>query len=177
MCELGGALASVLRDGRPAIAEVTLRHKAEHQVTVRVRAVPTPNQAGSVIGAAESTDADPWAFYADRRHRKLATLMQMNGVTETQVTQVRGFADQRLHKKTAPLDPSNRRISVIVQYLVKPGTEDTSVAAAGDTPPVANSSEVKRPADVPTAKPASPPHCSASRGHRRHLSHPAFQVG
>jgi len=73
VCEIGGALASVLRDGRPAIAEVTLRHKAGHQVTVRVRAVPIRNQIGNVIGAAESMDADPWAFYADRRHRKLAS--------------------------------------------------------------------------------------------------------
>jgi diguanylate cyclase (GGDEF)-like protein len=52
---------------------VTLRHKAGHQVTVRVRAVPIRDQSGGVIGAAESMDADPWAFYADRRHRKLAT--------------------------------------------------------------------------------------------------------
>jgi diguanylate cyclase (GGDEF)-like protein/PAS domain S-box-containing protein len=73
VCELGGALASVLRDGRPAIAEVTLRHKAGHQVTVRVRAVPIRDRAGGVIGAAESMDADPWAFYADRRHRKLSS--------------------------------------------------------------------------------------------------------
>jgi diguanylate cyclase (GGDEF)-like protein/PAS domain S-box-containing protein len=73
VCQLGGPLASVLRDGRPAIAELTLRHKAGHQVTVRVRAVPIRNQGGNVIGAAESIDADPWAVYADRRHRKLAS--------------------------------------------------------------------------------------------------------
>jgi len=35
------------------------------------------------------------------------------------VTQVRGFADQRLRKKDNPLDASNRRISLIVQYLDK----------------------------------------------------------
>jgi hypothetical protein len=35
------------------------------------------------------------------------------------VTQVRGFADQRLRKPDAPQDPSNRRISLIVQYLEK----------------------------------------------------------
>jgi diguanylate cyclase (GGDEF)-like protein/PAS domain S-box-containing protein len=73
ICEIGGALASVLRDGRPAIAEITLRHKAGHQVMVRIRAVPIRDAAGLVIGAAESIDADPWAFEADRRHRKLAS--------------------------------------------------------------------------------------------------------
>jgi PAS domain S-box-containing protein len=72
-CQLGGALVSVLRDGRPAMAEVTLRHKAGHQVTVRGRAVPIRNQIGNVLGAAESMDADPWACYADRRHRKLSS--------------------------------------------------------------------------------------------------------
>jgi diguanylate cyclase (GGDEF)-like protein/PAS domain S-box-containing protein len=73
ICEIGGALASVLRDGRPAIAEITLRHKAGHQVLVRIRAIPIRDAAGSVIGAAESIDADPWAFESDRRHRKLAS--------------------------------------------------------------------------------------------------------
>jgi PAS domain S-box-containing protein len=73
VCEIGGALASILRDGRPAIAEATLRHKAGHQVVVRVRAVPIRNGIGKVVGATESMDADPSAFYADRRHRKLAS--------------------------------------------------------------------------------------------------------
>jgi diguanylate cyclase (GGDEF)-like protein/PAS domain S-box-containing protein len=81
VCELGGALASVLRDRRPTIAEVTLRHKAGHQVTVRVRAVPIRNRTGSVIGAAETMDADPWAFYADRRHRKLSSYGCMDEAT------------------------------------------------------------------------------------------------
>jgi hypothetical protein len=42
--------------------------------------------------------------------------MQANGVGPDQVTQVRGFADQRLRTKD-PLDPANRRVSVIVHYL------------------------------------------------------------
>ena len=45
--------------------------------------------------------------------------MQQNGIGAGQVTQVRGFADQRLRKPDTPLDPSNRRISLIVQYLEK----------------------------------------------------------
>jgi chemotaxis protein MotB len=36
---------------------------------------------------------------------------------------VRGYADQRLRKPNAPDDPSNRRISVVVQYLDKPEPE------------------------------------------------------
>jgi two-component system, cell cycle response regulator len=58
ICELGDAMASVLRDGRPAFAEVTLRHKAGDQVTLRKRVVPLRNGAGNVIGAAESMDSE-----------------------------------------------------------------------------------------------------------------------
>lgn len=73
ICEIGGAIASVLRDGRPTIAEITLRHKIGHQVMVRIRAIAIRDASGAVIGAAESIDGDPWAFEADRRHRKLAS--------------------------------------------------------------------------------------------------------
>jgi len=34
-----------------------------------------------------------------------------------QVSQVRGFADQRLRNVKDPLDPANRRVSIIVQYI------------------------------------------------------------
>jgi chemotaxis protein MotB len=42
--------------------------------------------------------------------------MQQQGLGEKQVAQVRGFADQLLRKPENPVDPSNRRISLIVQY-------------------------------------------------------------
>jgi hypothetical protein len=42
--------------------------------------------------------------------------MQQQGLGEKQVAQVRGFADQLLRKSEDPFDPSNRRISLIVQY-------------------------------------------------------------
>jgi chemotaxis protein MotB len=52
--------------------------------------------------------------------------MQAHGLGSDQVTQVRGFADQHLRKPEQPLDASNRRISVIVQYMVKEDPEDSS---------------------------------------------------
>ena len=57
-----------------------------------------------------------WELSADRAN-SARRLLQQNGVDQQQVTQVRGFADQRLRKPDAPLDPSNRRISLIVHYL------------------------------------------------------------
>ena len=53
--------------------------------------------------------------------------MEDSGLRPDQVTQVRGFADQRLRKRDAPEDPSNRRISIIVQYEAKVREEDKSI--------------------------------------------------
>ena len=60
-----------------------------------------------------------WELSADRANAA-RRLMQNSGIREDQITQVRGFADQRLRKPEAPLDPSNRRISLIVEYVEKP---------------------------------------------------------
>ena len=60
-----------------------------------------------------------WELSADRANAA-RRYMEQNGLSESQITQVRGFADQRLRKPGAPLDPSNRRISLIVQYQEKP---------------------------------------------------------
>ena len=65
-------------------------------------------------------------------------LMQANGIRQDQVTQVRGIADQALRKPNSPLDPSNRRISLIVQYEKKPPDADpvsnASALPAGSKP-------------------------------------------
>ncbi len=57
-----------------------------------------------------------WELSADRANAA-RRLIQQSGLRGDQVSQVRGFADQ--HQRTAkdPLDPSNRRVSIIVQYL------------------------------------------------------------
>jgi chemotaxis protein MotB len=88
------------------------------------------------------TDSQPYAPSANYGNWELSTdranaarrLMQSNGIRADQITQVRGFADQRLRKPESPLDPSNRRISVIVQYVPKPKSEDEGDPAPGKTP-------------------------------------------
>jgi chemotaxis protein MotB len=72
-----------------------------------------------------------WELSADRANAA-RRVMQANGIGGDQILQVRGFADQRLRKPDAPLDPSNRRISLIVQYLVKNADEDESKGAAAN---------------------------------------------
>jgi chemotaxis protein MotB len=48
--------------------------------------------------------------------------MQEEGIRPDQISQVRGFADQRLRVQDKPEDPSNRRISLIVQYISQSGS-------------------------------------------------------
>jgi chemotaxis protein MotB len=83
------------------------------------------------------TDSKPYATSGNYSNWELSTdranaarrLMQASGIGPNQITQVRGFADQRLRKLENPLDPSNRRISIIVQYIVK--DEEGGKPAAG----------------------------------------------
>ena len=71
------------------------------------------------------TDAKPfsgkgnysnWELSADRANAA-RRLMQQSGLRSDQVSQVRGFSDQRLRNAKDPLEASNRRISIIVQYV------------------------------------------------------------
>jgi chemotaxis protein MotB len=117
---------------------------------------PAPNQDGQDMLAALAeqlgqlpnklaleghTDAKPytqsgtygnWELSADRANAA-RRLMQQHGVREDQVTQIRGFADQKPRKPDDPLDPSNRRISLIVQYLVKPTEEDETPSSGTES--------------------------------------------
>jgi chemotaxis protein MotB len=71
------------------------------------------------------TDAKPyapsstygnWELSADRANAA-RRLLQDNGVGPGQITHVRGYAAMQLRKPADPLDPSNRRISLVVHYL------------------------------------------------------------
>ena len=72
-----------------------------------------------------------WELSSDRANAA-RRVMQANGIGLNQVTQVRGFADQRLRKPDAPLDPANRRISLIVQYIVIDRDDDAKPAAGSE---------------------------------------------
>jgi chemotaxis protein MotB len=92
-----------------------------------------------------------WELSADRGNAA-RRVMQANGIRVDQVTQVRGFADQRLRKPEAPLDPANRRISVIVQYIVKntesddekPGQSGEQKSAENKPSPAQGETDLKK---------------------------------
>jgi hypothetical protein len=60
--------------------------------------------------------------------------MQQSGLGPKQVTQVRGYADQRLRRPQDPESPANRRISVIVHDVVKPTPDDEDRPLAKGSP-------------------------------------------
>ena len=63
------------------------------------------------------TQYSNWELAVDRANTA-RRLMQISGLRPDQISQVRGFADQRLRVPNAPADPSNRRVSIVVQYKV-----------------------------------------------------------
>jgi chemotaxis protein MotB len=106
-----------------------------------------------------------WELSSDRANAA-RRVMQANGIRLDQVTQVRGFADQRLRKPDAPLDPANRRISLIVQYVIKDrDDEDDKKLAEGEKKVGGEdkkgeegkkAEEGKKPEDKPSAGEAKP---------------------
>lgn len=81
-----------------------------------------------------------WELSTDRANAA-RRIIQENGVRPDQVSQVRGYADQRLRDPENPEDASNRRISMIVQYVMKNvADEDEKAGAEGE---VAKGGEAK----------------------------------
>jgi chemotaxis protein MotB len=60
-----------------------------------------------------------WELSADRAN-SARKLMEAHGLRPEQIGQVRGFADRQLRHPEDPTRASNRRVSVIVQYMPTP---------------------------------------------------------
>lgn len=75
---------------------------------------------------------DNWDLSSDRAN-EARRMMQAEGIRPGQLSQVRGFADQRLRLPKLPEDPSNRRISLIVQYQIKDASEVAPKLSMTDT--------------------------------------------
>ena len=113
-----------------------------------------PNQ----ISIEGHTDSQPystggnysnWELSADRANAA-RRLMQDSGLRQNQVSQVRGYADQHLRLPQSPLDPSNRRISLIVQYLDAAPASDAAV-------PTRLTAEAGKPTEFTGAAPKALP--------------------
>jgi len=60
-----------------------------------------------------------WELSSDRAN-SARRVLQQGGVGASQISQVRGYADQNLRVPANPMDPSNRRISLIVEWVDAP---------------------------------------------------------
>ncbi len=118
---------------------------AELLITLAQELGQLPNKI-SIEGHTDSQPYAPsatygnWELSADRANAA-RRVMQAHGIRGDQIRQVRGFADQSLRKPEAPLDPANRRISVIVQYIVKNDDEENAKPASGEAEKQPASSE------------------------------------
>jgi chemotaxis protein MotB len=65
---------------------------------------------------------DNWDLSTDRAN-EARRLMENEGVRLDQIAQVRGFADRQPRLPAHPEDPSNRRVTLIVQYQVVNASE------------------------------------------------------
>ena len=80
--------------------------------------------------------------------------MERNGLRGGQITEIRGYADTSLRVKDKPLDPRNRRVSVIVQHawresdLPEKLRSDGTVSSAGSDRKAGSDS---KPATTPPA--------------------------
>ena len=105
------------------------------------------------------TDSQPYALSASYGNWELSSdranaarrVMQDTGLRQNQIAEVRGYADQQLRVPSNPLDPSNRRISLIVQYMKVSPTANP----AADVPVPAP------PPEKPSVPPAKPPAATA----------------
>jgi chemotaxis protein MotB len=107
------------------------------------------------------TDAKPfssttgysnWELSSDRANAARRVMMA-HGVRLDQVAQVRGFADQRLMLPADPTHASNRRISVIVQYLTpRSGSAGEKDANASHGKKEAAHEKKAEPTPAPAAK-------------------------
>jgi len=94
---------------------------------------------------------DNWDLSSDRAN-EARRLMVEQGVRTEQISQVRGFADRRPRLPEHPEDPSNRRVSIIVQYLVQNNSE---VALPGS---VTSQNADGQPAQKPAPNAPAPAH-------------------
>jgi len=121
-------------------------------LSVEIGKLPNPI---SIEGHTDSTPySDPntygnWELSTDRANTA-RRIMETDGIRRDQVVQVRGYADHNLRKPLQPKDASNRRISVIIQYVDQ--SAQPTVVSNGSVPPA--KALVAAPASAST-KPAT----------------------
>ena len=90
---------------------------------------------------------DNWDLSTNRAN-EARRLMELKGVRTDQISQVRGFADRQPRIAAHPEDPSNRRVSIIVQYQVIAGSEvalPPQITSQNANPPSGEAPQTPKP--------------------------------
>jgi chemotaxis protein MotB len=143
---------------RPSEAGTDLLHVLANEL------VKLPNKV-AIEGHTDSTpygrpDYSNWELSSDRANAARRILVQ-TGLNEERISQVRGFADQRLLVKTDPTNPSNRRISIIVRNEGLDQQEEKFAEApttGAQTPPASEQTKTGAVQARPEAEPPQATH-------------------
>lgn len=101
-----------------------------------------------------------WELSADRANAARRT-MEKNGLRAKQMTGIRGFADTSLRVVGKPLDPRNRRVSVVVKNILKESDLSSALLGAAEAGAGASASGAgETKAATPAAAPAAAPHAA-----------------
>ena len=127
------------------------------------------------------TDAKPFAADGTYANWELSTdranaarrLMEAHGVRHEQVDQVRGFAERQLRHPEDPEHASNRRISVIVQYLTPPPNREAPARRQGAEPAEAPAKAASHGSPRLRRRKAASPRPPARVGRPSHGQRPA----
>jgi chemotaxis protein MotB len=129
-------------------------------LSVEVGKIPNPVSIEGHTDSKPFSDSQTygnWELSTDRANAA-RRLMESSGLRSGQVVQVRGYADQEPRNPLQPEDASNRRVTLIIQYL-KP-EQPAAFTSDGSLPPakMLNPAPTSPPATVPaaTAKQAKP---------------------
>jgi chemotaxis protein MotB len=72
-----------------------------------------------------------WELSSDRANAA-RRMIEAAGVDPSRIQEVRGMADRDLRVPSNPLDPANRRISILLPFTVFPDEADPASAVSGD---------------------------------------------
>jgi len=102
----------------------------------------------------QAKDFDNWDLSTNRAN-EARRIMEAEGIRNDQISQVRGLADTQPRLPQNPQDPSNRRITLIVQYQVQNGAEmalPTAVTTQNADNPASAKPTASGPAPAPTGR-------------------------
>ena len=124
-----------LGNATPTPALRTLLAVLSHELAKLPNKISIEGHTDSLVYAARR-DYDNWDLSADRANAA-RRLMETEGLHSEQISQVRGFADRQPRLPDHPDDPSNRRVTLIVQYQVQNASEvplPAAVTSQNSTP-------------------------------------------